>query len=437
MEQELIELLLVAKKALSTGQAVCEQANQCSLESDHYAELIEKTWPRILFVHNHILVQLTTLDRIREFVAVKADEVRSCIDDRERALNKVSIELQTIFDVLRNSAIDKGILRINEQERRTTLFDYIDDQAVLELQRQADDEISDIEGLFSSLVTTAKSLSATISDLAAMQEAALSVSLNDSGSAFTNERAQIQEEEITKMAEILTSLTNHYDQLGEATRLCQSGPEAQDQLDITVLQNDHNRIPDILDELHESLEIVESVKEEIRVRVQVYASVQDDLIKVLDHLDHFGSPNGQADIICEKIISAEAEMKEHETSLTNLFKELSALKDWYRVYAASYNHLILEIERRKKTTEKQERLYQELVQSFEDTYNDELQERRRWFAQHGEYLPEDLCQFMMEQPSRLTVNLVSPDRVRLPDLSESTVQKALEGIHSSRADPVP
>lgn len=82
MEQELIELLLVAKKALSTGQAVCEQANQCSLESDHYAELIEKTWPRILFVHNHILVQLTTLDRIREFVAVKADEVRSCIDVR-------------------------------------------------------------------------------------------------------------------------------------------------------------------------------------------------------------------------------------------------------------------------------------------------------------------------------------------------------------------
>lgn len=66
-----------------------------------------------------------------------------------------------------------------------------------------------------------------------MQEAALSVSLNDSASAFANERAQIQEEEITKMAEILTSLTNHYDQLGEATRLCQSGPEAQDQLDIT------------------------------------------------------------------------------------------------------------------------------------------------------------------------------------------------------------
>lgn len=69
-------------------------------------------------------------------------------------------------------------------------------------------------------------------------------------------------------------------------------------------------------------------REEIRVRLQVYASIQDDLIKVLDHLDNFGSPSGQADTICEKIISAEAEMKEHETSLTNLFKELSALKDW-------------------------------------------------------------------------------------------------------------
>ena len=67
-------------------------------------------------------------------------------------------------------------------------------------------------------MSTAKILFKTISDLASLQEAALSISLDESASAFSDEKAHIREDIISKMAEILTSLTNHYDQLGEATR---------------------------------------------------------------------------------------------------------------------------------------------------------------------------------------------------------------------------
>ena len=79
MEQELIELLLVAKKALSTGQAICAQANELSQESDRHVEIIERTWAKILFVRNHVQVQLSTLERIREFLLVKIEEVHNCI----------------------------------------------------------------------------------------------------------------------------------------------------------------------------------------------------------------------------------------------------------------------------------------------------------------------------------------------------------------------
>lgn len=84
MEQELIELLLVAKKALSTGQAICAQANELSQESDRHVEIIERTWAKILFVRNHVLIQLSTLERIREFLSVKIDEVRSCIQVKDK-----------------------------------------------------------------------------------------------------------------------------------------------------------------------------------------------------------------------------------------------------------------------------------------------------------------------------------------------------------------
>lgn len=46
--------------------------------------------------------------------------------------------------------------------------------------------------------------------------------------------------------------------------------------------------------------------EEIRVRMQVYLSMQDELLKVLAHQEKFSTPGGQADTICEKMVNAEA-----------------------------------------------------------------------------------------------------------------------------------
>ena len=39
--------------------------------------------------------------------------------------------------------------------------------------------------------------------------------------------------------------------------------------------------------------------------MQVYLSIQEELLKLLLELEKFSIPGGQADIICEKMISAE------------------------------------------------------------------------------------------------------------------------------------
>lgn len=72
--------------------------------------------------------------------------------------------------------------------------------------------------LCSSVEALSKQLANHISDLAAMQDNALSISLDQSTANFANAKTQVQEMEMTTMAEILTGLTNHYDQLGEAIR---------------------------------------------------------------------------------------------------------------------------------------------------------------------------------------------------------------------------
>ena len=57
-----------------------------------------------------------------------------------------------------------------------------------------------------------------MTEIAKSRKAALSISLDEETAEYSSEKIQIQEDEISNMAEILTSLTNHYDQFGEATR---------------------------------------------------------------------------------------------------------------------------------------------------------------------------------------------------------------------------
>ncbi|KAI7869477.1 autophagy-related protein 17 [Spinellus fusiger] len=439
MEQELIELLLAAKKALLTGQGVCAQANTLSQESGQHVQVIEQTWPKILFLHQHSGGQIGTLRRIQEFLSFKTQDTRRQVQAREATLTTLSMELTSVFHTLKHYTVDSAILQesgLRSMEKsqatkdsqmyssalqHTTLFHYIDDQAVLELQRQADDEIGEVENHCTSLATMTHALSTSIAELESLQDTAISISLDEDASHFASEKAQLQEDEISKMADILTSLTNHYDQLGEATRLCQSDPQAFQHIDISVLQDDHAHVPEILQDLRESLEMVDSISEETRVRMQVYLSVQEELVQVLDKLETFGAAKGLVDTICDRMVGMEAEMKESEFNLDTLFKQLEELAEWYQRYLESYNYLVIEVERRKRVLEEQERLQKELMVAAEEKYNDELEERRAWFKQHGEYLPDALCPFIFDMPSKLTIAL--QNSAHLPEISRASIEK--------------
>ncbi|KAI8368929.1 autophagy-related protein 17 [Blakeslea trispora] len=437
MEQELIEFLLASKKALQTGQSICAQANTYLQTSESHVETIAKTHPKLVFVDNHIVFQLSVLEKVREYLLSQADDRKNRVKEHEARLQSLTIELTNVFDLLKQCKVDPDILRVNQEREPSTqqqyscLFDYISDQEIIELQRQADDEIGEIETVSNSLENQQKLLSTFISSTAKTRINALVISLDEPTASYSSEKIQIQEEIVSGMAEILTSLTNHYDQSGEATRIYQSDPDGRVDLDITVLRDDHEHIPTILEKLRSSLDVVESISEEIQGHMQMYLQVKGDMLKILNQLESF-STGGQTDTILEKLADADVEIKERELNLDEFFKQLSALAEWYRCYASSYNYLLLEIERRKKAEERQKAHLRELMKSFEDAYNDELQERRSWSAQHGQYLPEVLCPFINDSPSMLKVIIENESLTnQLPNLSLDNVQKALSEIHNS------
>lgn len=101
-----------------------------------------------------------------------------------------------------------------------------------------------------------------------------------------------------------------------------------------------------------------------------------------------------AETVYDKLMDAESEIKEREENLADFFDQLRTLANWYRRYASSYNHLLLEIDRREKAQEKRDKLRAETLQKFNAEYKDELQERKSWTVQHGHYLPQELCSFL-------------------------------------------
>jgi hypothetical protein len=79
MEQDLINILLFAKKALHTGNVIGAQADQCRKESENLAEILETQRPKLQFANEHITTQLNTLFKIHDFIMLTAGDLQSFI----------------------------------------------------------------------------------------------------------------------------------------------------------------------------------------------------------------------------------------------------------------------------------------------------------------------------------------------------------------------
>ncbi|CAO3678021.1 unnamed protein product [Umbelopsis vinacea] len=401
------------------------------------AETLEAQWPKMIFLTDHVTTQMNTLVKIHDFVLLTAGDLQGFVKTKEVALANLSMAVQQTFDSLKKQRIDPEILRVNlnylntqagaqHSQRepytdRKSLFDYIDDQAVLDLQQQTDDEISAVEALRSSLQGMAKSLYGSVQSLIIAQKSMNPKQFNETAFDFVIAKKGGQEAEITHMAGILTSLTNHYDQVGDAMKVFQSSPT--EYLDISVLQDDHNHVPDIIENLQASLQEVESIRDDMRARLQQYNKMYDDMTRLFSELEQIGDSKGQLDNVFDKLIRIEDELQERKDTLNSYFEHLWVLVEWYDQYAKSYDYLTIEIGRRQRAQQKQSKLLEECLNQFEDFYMEEVEQRKQWSTKHGAYLPTDLCPFMNEPPPRIAFS-ISPDNHDLPSISPQALDDA-------------
>ncbi|RUS17050.1 hypothetical protein BC938DRAFT_476372 [Jimgerdemannia flammicorona] len=248
MEQNLIDILIISKKGVQFAETLCSKASTVIQDGRADIEQLERTWAKLRFLANKATVQIRTVDSVAAYVDTIAAGLAEYCESKHADLSDLSAELVHTFHSLRTRKVDEELLRNNlaliaddtarasaesrsddsshnpssstaaaaNQDLKSTLFDYIDDQGVLELERQARTEIADVENLRSNLQSIYHSLIARIESFEHLLAPAFDPVFDQSAAAFARDQCVVQERETTAMADYLLSLTKHYDQVSHA-----------------------------------------------------------------------------------------------------------------------------------------------------------------------------------------------------------------------------
>ncbi|RIA80681.1 autophagy-related protein 17 [Glomus cerebriforme] len=455
MEQKLIVLTTVSKKALQLGENLCSKADNSVKECKVDVENIEKICPKLKFLWGELEFQVQSVEKLKNFAEKQNGILQQFYANKEQELTMLINELENTLQNLRNKQVDISIRENalalekstrentpprggdlgggkrgiefdfiekdynNKIEEKITLYDYVEEQSVQELKDKTREEISVISNYHNSSSTLIERIKNHLLQFNEMLENN-TISFEESVSEFSHDKCNVLDKETHSMAEILVSLARHYDQVAAALKACQSNAEA---LDISVLKEDTDLIPTIVEELQESLQKIESTSEEVRIRNQIYQVSYEEAFKLFMELEGFGA---KMESFINTMKELEADFEKSSAFVDRYLEELYNLNLWYEEFSKSYDYMIMEIDRRNRIKEQHEKIAEEFLAKLDGLYLEEVHQREIFFQNQGRYLPVDLCPPIQEPP--IKYDIIPQDISRLPTISNKTLTEAQENL---------
>ncbi|KAG0368561.1 hypothetical protein BGZ54_001691 [Gamsiella multidivaricata] len=190
----------------------------------------------------------------------------------------------------------------------------------------------------------------------------------------------------------------------------------QEELD--VLDSDTAEVLVIIEELEESLALVQATSEEIGVREHLYTMAYQEAAVFFKKIEALEPELVQ---MVEAFRSAEG-LEEDFDATEKLISEINGLAIWYEEFHNSYGALTVEIVRRHQAHEAQQRLVNDFV-------SHEMNRRAVFSEMHGKFLPVDLCPSFDDPPVQYEV--VSHGHWLLPMPTRATLQLVDDHLHNS------
>lgn len=429
----------VAKKALAKGSATCQRANELAIETEAKLADAKVIVSQVAYMRESLQEQLSTLHEIANEVSRLEEDFRTSFDTELRDLDLLDGDLNGALEDLRKTALPSALaddVDSRDPETAKTLFEFADDAAVEVLKgqlRQVIDDLQDSQDSLSAVHAKYRDrLRSVEQSLDSIPEDPILRAVGPPGSVentlqnptlplkvIATTYTKSQEEHLHQMAELLVSLSQHYDHSYTLFKSDHSLPPDEVKELQEVVRHDAEQLEDVLNELNERLLDLEDDLSNVQEYTTTSLHIQQNAVAVFKDFESFdlASVNSQLHELREN-------RKEILARLDVLSEQLVGLANHYIAFRRSYDALLLEIDRRVKYETAVESFVEQTRQTLERLNADEINKRDQFLQDHGSTLPGDIWSGITCRPNMPEISLM-PSSQMGPHLPPALIEAAL------------
>ncbi|KAI1384767.1 autophagy-related protein 17 [Hypoxylon trugodes] len=468
--ENLVQHLLDAKRSLSSVGLVVRANDLVTLARRSHEESVILT-AQSRFLRQGINDQVRLLHRLRRSMNRTYDDGKREFKQIIKALDAANSRLQDTMNTLRSQIVDSAFRPTGESKKN--LLDFVDESQVDGIRDALKENIQ-------ALQNTQKSFDGDLlrfdDDMRLLDKTLPTTPSTSSPSASSRDPSLVHLlsnmiENSHSMAELLSSLTKHFDLCVTAVRTTEGGAAlarikaaeatgSQGGVDVSisgVMAEQESHMPDydpisaedraqmleiVVQDASEVGDVVHELEQYLQVMETNFTRVNDQTNQVkMNYLATLDAFRVLEDIgsRLQSYISAETEFRdrwnEEHQAIQDKVNEMDELRNFYESYSNSYDGLILEVARRKSLEEKVLSIWKKAKESVDKIIEGDREEREHFRQEVAEYLPTDLWPGMDDAMVRWEVVPVHDDRntkqggvASTPTLERSVVEAARSRI---------
>ncbi|KAI1125058.1 kinase activator [Nemania abortiva] len=423
--ETLVQRLLDAKRSLSSMNLVL-RANELIHAARQAHEESVVLSAQTQFLRRGINEQMRLLLRVRKGLTRTYDDGKREFKQTIKTLDLANSRLEDTMNVLRGRIVSSAFRPAGEGKRN--LLDFVDEAQVHGMRETLKENIQALQTTQQSFDRDLLQFEVDLRNLKAIISSAPSPA-SPSASSTKPPLLQLISSMIENshaMAELLTSLTKHFDLCVTAVRTTEGGPalarikaaeatQSQESDDVSisgVIPDQESHMPDLeplspeeraqmLEVLEQDSSMVEDVVQELNEHLQAVEADFENLdeqtgqikLSYLSTLDAFRTLEDIGTRI-QSYMYAENEFRdrwvEEQETIRDKMSEMEELRTFYEKYAGTYDHLILEVERRRVVEDRISGIWKKAKDSIDKLIDADSKQRDLFRQEVADHLPTDL-----------------------------------------------
>ncbi|KAH8153140.1 uncharacterized protein LAJ45_02727 [Morchella importuna] len=372
---------------------------------------------RCVFLRNSLKDQLNVAIQINRMMHSTRDTSRAEFEKMLTGLDNADNRLNQTLEVLRNSIVDPAFSIPNPENedptsmtKARTLHDFVDDEGIENLKSRLRHSIDQVQ---ESHDTLSMSLAEFDADLTALDTSLSKLpdpSKQEDGLAEPiHPYLHSLEEQAEEMAQLLESLTQHFDRCSQALRDSEA-------------VNTHNQESGMTDELKERLDTMENISTYVGKHIEKLHGLSG---KAHDNFLLFEEFQGNLGGYVGTTREFETQQDGYFRAMEERLDELWQLGDFYEGFMGAYDAMVIEVGRRKGVAAGMDNIVKDAMKKLQGLYEADLAEREVFKEEQGDHLPMDIWPGIMDMPIRYSIVKDPQGGSELPNISKEALQRAL------------